>query len=309
MGEGVRKLLARGRKGVRLKSSHKSELVAMRQSWINSNMGLYLRVTDKAIVDAVTLSQGDKPLTDPRTLLDRCAQAHSVHYANGMPVGLLFPVHLRNVASLLEYGAGTPQDWVLSARNIPRFGQEYDLYVPNSETAGGREYAAHLEALAADVKLARYTLDLVGPRIKSKLMIDELGYDYLSQARVHIVRDLIYVALTGVSMLTQSYERPGGVEFITRTEYRAAIKQSALIRQNLLFSDDDSLVVRAQAALAPFIQVEASTVSILLTDIWDRVIVEPQDLKHYIRQLLLDRELTYVFTTLVGILHAFYGVE
>ena len=272
-------------------------------------MGLYLRVTDKAIVDAVTLTQGNQPLTDPRSLLDKCAQAHSVHYANGLPVGLLFPTSCRQVASLLAYGGCSTEDFALVARDIPRFGQVYDLFVPTTATEFSRECLAILEALAADVKLTRYALDLVGPKIKSKLMIDELGYDYLSQARVHIIRDVIYIALTGVSLLTQCFERPGGVEFITRTEYRAAIKQSALIRQNLLFTDEDSLVLRSQAALAPFIELEASVVNTILTDIWDRVITEPEDLKHYIRLLLLDKELVYVFTTLVGILHAFYGVE
>jgi hypothetical protein len=272
-------------------------------------MGLYLRVTEKSIVDAVKLTQGEEAIADPRSLLDKCPQAHSVHYANGLPVGLLFPISTRSTVALLEYGGCSTPSMKLAARNIPRFGQEYDLYTPVADTQEGRELAEHLEALAASVKLARYALDLVGPKIKSKLMIDELGFDYLSQARVHVIRDVIYIALTGVSMLTQCYERPGGVEFITRTEYRAAIKQSALIRQNLLFSDSDSLVLRSQAALAPFIEVEASVVNVLLTDIWDRVITEPDDLKHYLRQLLLERELTYVFTTLVGILHAFYGVE
>ena len=126
---------------------------------------------------------------------------------------------------------------------------------------------------------------------------------------VSFVSDRMYIAIVGVTVLNRVFDTCHGVELIDRNEYRVAVKQVQTSARNLLFSESDSLVLRAQQALAPFLPLEVRVVNSLLTDIWQRVITKPEEIGHYINHLLLPRELTFIFTTLVGILHAFYGIE
>lgn len=263
----------------------------------NTNMGIYIRISDKAIIDAVSNMRGSQPVVNDKTLLEMCPIAHSIYYRDGMPVGYLI-------------SSDTEVDGLrLTETQIPRFGKFFDLYEPNRRTAIGKHINTVFEQLQQTTRVAYYALDLIGPKIKSKLLIDEFGFDYRSQARLHFIGGEIFIGLVGISVHNKVYDQGHGVQLICREEYRAAVKQAQVSSPKLLFTENDSLVLRAKQALDPFISMELPVVNALLSDIYQRVIVEPDDVKHYIPHLLLPRELTYVFTTLVGILHAFYGVE
>lgn len=264
-------------------------------------MGIYIRVSDKALVDAITNVRGTQDIINNKTLLEMCPVAHSVHYRAGIPVGYLIAFD-KELDSTLE-GLRVTESMV------PSFGKFYDLYEPNRRTITGKNIHTALERLQHTTRVVGYALDLIGPKIKSKLVIDEFGFDYRAQARLHFIGDEIFIGLVGISVLNQVFDEGHSVQLICRDAYRAAVKMAQLNAPKLLFAEQDSLVIRSQAALAPFIELEADVVNSLLSDIYQRVCSEPKDVKNYVPQLLLERELTYVFTTLVGILHAFHGVE
>lgn len=268
-------------------------------------MAIYLRVTDNALIDAVSAIRTTPQLETDKTLLELCPAAHSVYFENGEALGLLFD-HTKAKCALVDEGM---TGFRLVRADVPRFGRMCSLYEPDRRTTTGRRAAVILDALQHTARVARYVVDLVGPRIKSTLQIDEFGFDYRSQARVSFVSDRMYIAIVGVTVLNRVFDTGHGVELIDRNEYRVAVKQVQTSARNLLFSESDSLVLRAQQALAPFMPLEVRVVNSLLTDIWQRVITKPEEIGHYINHLLLPRELTFIFTTLVGILHAFYGIE
>lgn len=177
---------------------------------------------------------------------------------------------------------------------MPRFGRICSLYEPDRRTTTGRQAAVLLEAIQHASQVARYAVDLVGPLIKSTIQLDEFGFDYRSQARVSFVSDRMYIAIAGVTVLNRVFDVGHGVELIERNEYRVAVKQAQTSARSLLFSDTDSLVLRAKQALDPFIPLEARVVNSLLTDLWQRVITKPEEVGHYINHLLLPRELTFI---------------
>ncbi len=261
-------------------------------------MGIYIRVTDRALLDAISATRGAQDTVTARSVLEQCPEARCVHFHDGKPVGLLLDLQIE-----------VPEYLRVVGTDIVHFGKPYHLCSPNRRTLKGKSLGDSLEMLHHTTTVARYALQLIGPRIRSKLRIDEFGFDYCAQARLHFIGGQIYIALAGISLLTNVYDLGSGVELISRDAYRAAVKQSQHAVSSLLFTHDDPLVAKTQAALAPFLPLELPVVNALLSDIYHRVCVEPDDVKHYLPYLLFDRELTYVFTTIVGILHAFYGHE
>ncbi|AGS82042.1 hypothetical protein O152_gp160 [Pseudomonas phage PaBG] len=268
-------------------------------------MGIYLRVTDQALIDAVSNMRGNTTLVQDKTLLELCKAASHVHYENGEPVGLLVDHTMRKS----ELTAHSLEGLVLRRDDVPCFGRLCSLYVPNRRTIIGKEIASIMDAISQSSRVARYAVDLVAPRIKSKIAIDDFQFDYRAQARVHFIAGNLYIGMAGVSIVKHVYDVGHGVELIERAEYRAAVKQHQVSAHNHLFNENDSLVHRAKAALDPFLPLDLAVVSSLLTDIYQRVIVKPKDIAHYIPHVLLERELMYVYASLVAILHAFYGVE
>lgn len=271
-------------------------------------MGLYIRITCRATLDAISNMRDSNDLPTGRTLLQLCPAAHSIHYHAGEPVGLLIDLIEAATKCALTH-ADIRNGLRLVDPDVMRFGKSYGLYEPNRRTTRGREIGDCLDALKHSTQLSRYTLELIAPRIRATLSLDEFGYDYKSNAQVHFLPSAIYVAVTGVSIAKRGFDTGTGVELINRDEYRAAVLQSQDAQPSLLFCEDDSLVVRSKAALDPFYELPLSTVNRLLTDIYTRVLAEPKDIRFYVNDLLLEREQVYVFTTLVAILHAFYGIE
>lgn len=271
-------------------------------------MSIYIKVTDRAMVDAISSKRGPINAVTNKTLLTMCPIAHSIHFHGGEPVGLLVDMHAQ-----AEQCALTTSEKFAGLRlvdpHIVRFGKTLGLFEPNRRTSLGKDLADQLDALKQGIAVSQYALDLIGPRIRSKLSLDEFGFDYKSNARVHFASGAIYVALTGVSIERRAYDTGSGVELICRDEYRTAVKMAQVHETDLMFSEDDSLVRRAQQALDPFLPLPYKTVNQLMTDIYQRVITEPEDVGFYINHVLLDRELMYIYTSLVAILHAFYGIE
>lgn len=268
-------------------------------------MGIYIRVTDQALIDAVTNMKGHIPLVQDKTLLELCPAATHVHYENGEPAGLLVDHSTRKS----ELTAPSLEGLMLRRDDVPCFGRLCSLYVPNRRTLAGKEIAAVMEAITQSSRVARYAVDLVAPRIKSKIAIEDFQFDYRAQARVHFIAGALYIGMAGVSIVKHVYDTGHGVELIERAEYRTAVKQYQVSATNHLFNENDSLVHRTKQALDPFLPLEPKVVCSLMTDIYQRVIAKPKDIAHYIPHLLLERELVYVYTTIVAILHAFYGVE
>lgn len=271
-------------------------------------MGIYLRITDKAMVDAITAKRGPVDTTTDKTILELCPVAHSIHFHAGEPVGLLVDMEVQAGSCALttaeKFGGLRLVD-----PSVLRFGKSYGLYEPNRRTQLGRDLQDQLDLLKHSSQVAQYTLDLVSPRIRSKLTIEEFGYDYRTNARIHFCMNAIYIGIVGVTILKAAYDTGSGVEVIERDEYRAAVQQSQASNRELLFSEGDSLVIRAQQALDPFMPLPVKLINRLLTDIYQRVITEPKDIGYYINHVLLDRELMYLFASLTAILHAFYGIE
>ncbi|MNQ68967.1 hypothetical protein D3C85_835400 [compost metagenome] len=271
-------------------------------------MGIYIKVTDRAMVDAISSKRGPINSVSPKTLLALCPIAHSIHFHAGEPDGLLIDMQLQAESCALTHSekfAGLR----LVDNHVVRFGKSYGLFEPNRRTNIGRELADQLDALKHASAVSGYALDLVGPRIRSKLSIDEFGFDYRSNARVHFISGAIYIGLIGVSVERQAYDTGSGVELICRDEYRTAVKSAQVHCHELMFAENDTLVIRAQQALDPFLPLPVKTINQLMTDIYQRVITEPKDVGYYINHMLLDRELVYIYTSLVAILHAFYGIE
>lgn len=268
-------------------------------------MGIYIRVTDQALIDAVTNMRGHIAMVQDKTLLEMCPAASHVHYENGEPVGLLVDHTTRKA----ELTAPSLEGLVLRRDDIPCFGRLCSLYIPNRRTLAGKEIAAVMEAITQTSRVSRYAVDLIAPRIRSKIAIEDFQFDYRAQARVHFIAGALYIGMAGVSIVTHVYDTGHGVELIERAEYRTAVKQHQVSASNHLFNVNDGLVHRTQQALEPFLYLETKVVSSLMTDIYQRVIVKPKDIAHYIPHILLERELTYVYATIVAILHAFYGVE
>lgn len=271
-------------------------------------MSIYIKVTDRAMVDAISSKRGPINAVTNKTLLTMCPIAHSIHFHGGEPVGLLVDMHAEAESCALAHSekfAGLR----LVDPNIVRFGQNFGLFEPNRRTSIGKDLADHLDALKQGIAVSAYALDLIGPRIRSKLLLDEFGFDYKAQARVHFVSGAIYVALAGVSIERQAYDTGSGVELICRDEYRTAVKMAQVHETDLMFSENDSLVMRAQKALDPFLPLPYKLINQLMTDIYQRVITEPKDVGYYIPHILLERELVYIYASLVAIMHAFYGIE
>lgn len=271
-------------------------------------MGIYIKITDRAMVDAISSKRGPINAVSNKTLLALCPIAHSIHFHAGEPVGLLIDMQLQAESCALTHSEKFGGLRLVDS-HVVRFGKSYGLYEPNRRTNTGKDIADQLDALKQANQVSNYALDLVGPKIRSKLVIDEFGFDYRSNARVHFITNAIYIGLVGVSIERRAYDTGTGVELICRDEYRAAVKQAQVHSHELMFSDEDTLVLRAQQALAPFLPLPVKTINQLMTDIYQRVITEPRDVGYYINHVLLDRELVYIYTSLVAILHAFYGVE
>jgi len=271
-------------------------------------MSIYIKVTDRAMVDAISSKRGPVNAVTNKTLLAMCPIAHSIHFHGGEPVGLLV-----DMAAEAESCALTHTEKFGGLRlvdpHIVRFGKSYGLFEPNRRTTLGKDLADHLDALKQGIAVSAYALDLIGPRIRSKLSLDEFGFDYKANARVHFVNGAVYVALTGVSIERRAYDTGTGVELICRDEYRTAVKIAQVHSADLMFADDDTLVIRAQKALDPFLPLPYKIINQLMTDIYQRVITEPKDVGYYIPHILLERELVYIYASLVAIMHAFYGIE
>ena len=271
-------------------------------------MGVYLKVTDRAMLDAISNMRGSGSVGDGKTLLSMCPEAHSIHYHAGEPIGLLIDQNeIANRGSLTAKAMNTGLKQTDS--DIMRFGKSYGLYEPNLRSPRGREFADALDVLRHTTHVAQYALELIAPRIRAKLTIEEFGFDYKTNARITFTPSAIFVGMVGVTIAVRGYDTGSGVELITRDEYRAAVMQQQVAVPDLLFNEQDSLVIRTQAALDPFMPLPMHTVNRLMTDIYQRVITEPKDIGYYIPHVLLDRELVYLFTTIVAILHAFYGIE
>lgn len=271
-------------------------------------MGIYLKVSDRAMVDAITAKRGPVDTNTDKTVLELCPVAHSIHFHAGEPVGLLVDIEMEATNCALTT-AEKFSGLKLVDPHVLRFGKNYGLYEPNRRTQLGREIQDQLDALKHSSQVAQYALDLVAPRIRSRLTIEEFGYDYRTNARVHFCMNGIFICVVGVTILKAGYDTGTGVEVITQEEYRAAVQQSQASNRDLLFSETDSLVIRAQQALAPFMPFPAALINRLMTDIYQRIITEPKDIGYYINHVLLDRELMYLFASLTAILHAFYGIE
>lgn len=263
-------------------------------------MTIHLRVTNKIVLEKVRTELDLR--ADGPTIRELCPTSKAIHFDFGFPVGLLFD---SETAALDAQTQGLR----FVRRGIYFFGTLCDLYEPDRRTSNGRVIAKALDALRQQVQFNRDVLELIGPALRGDIILEQFGFDYMNQATLHVTESAVYVHLLGVTTKATSFKVDFGVELISRTEYRAAVRTGLIGSGTLLLADTDPLVVAATQSLSVFIPLPPRTVNILMSDMYNRVITEPEDLKHYINHLLLPAERVYVFASLAAILHAYFGKE
>lgn len=262
-------------------------------------MSIHLKITNKIVLQK---ARDELAHVESLTLRELCPQSRAVHFENGYPAGLLFDA---NAATL---------DLDLTGLRFLRsgiyfFGQLCDLYEPDKRTLVGRSYAKVIDAMRAQVQFNRELFELIAPAIRGEIVLEQFGFDYINQTTVQVTPSALYVHILGVSTKTNVFRTDFGIEIISREEYRAAVKSGLIGTGSLLFSENDPLVKSACDALSIFVPLDVKTVNALMSDIYMRVVTEPEDVAHYIKHLLLPSELMFIFATIAAILHAFYGNE
>lgn len=263
-------------------------------------MGIYLKINDPIIVGIVAEKRrtlGMRETVRDQMVISMYQHAEFVHYEDNRAVGILFRA------------AGAPVTHSYEERVIFRNGREYLLHIPNKRTKLGKEALAILTKLTPRQVLNNCLFGLIATRIKSKLEILELGFDYVANTYFRIIDATIYVAIPGVRVVMRGFDTESGVELIERADYRSAIKLSEMDEHNKLFFPKDPLPTSASNALAQLdITIAPSTLSLVLSDMYTKVCASPEDLGLYVRGYT-EKELNFLYVFLIGLLHVRYNVE